>query len=77
MCHKPLERVNKAMAHHWSKADFGASFWNGALPASSLCVVFLFKRFFQSQHVGHSSMEKNPHLLSVSDIKAASTHKTS
>lgn len=47
MCHKPLERVNKAMAHHWSKADFGASFWNGALPASSLCVVFLFKRFFR------------------------------
>lgn len=42
---KPLERVSKPMAQYWSQAGVGASFWNGAPPASSFSVVFLFKLF--------------------------------
>lgn len=42
---KPLERVSKPMAQYWSQAGVGASFWNGAPPASSFSVVFLFKHF--------------------------------
>lgn len=38
-------KSEQPMAQYQSKAGFGASFWNGALPASSFSVVFLFKHF--------------------------------